>query len=84
MTAILGLALILAAAFGILISIVSFLFMIKVISMAFIMGFVVIGLAVAGLIASLAHYTIVGVGLIVLASLITASSIVLFAKNSAE
>ena len=51
MSVIVGLAVIIAAIFVILISIGVFLLLIKLLSMAFVMGFVLTGLIIVGLIA---------------------------------
>jgi hypothetical protein len=82
MSAIVGLAVIIAAILAILISIGVFLLLIKLLSMAFVMGFVLTGLIIVGLIAWQAHYYIVGIMLLVLASLVAVSTIVLFTKSS--
>jgi hypothetical protein len=76
------LAVVIGAIFAILISIGVFLLLIKLLSMAFVMGFVLTGLIIVGLIAWQAHYYFLGVMLLVLASLVAVSTIVLFAKNS--
>ena len=82
MSVIVGLALIIAAVFAILISIGVLLLLIKLFSMAFVMGFVLTGLIIVGLIAWQAHYYILGTMFLILASLAVVSTIVLFAKSS--
>jgi len=84
MSVIVGLAVIIAAIFVILISIGVFLLLIKLLSMAFVMGFVLTGLIIVGLIAWQAHYYFLGIMLLVLACLAAVSTIVLVAKSSAN
>ncbi len=82
MSAIVTLALIVAAILAILISVGSLLLLLKVLSTACIMGFVAIGLALIGLTAWQAHYYFLGTCLFVLASLTGVSFIVLSARSS--
>jgi hypothetical protein len=56
--------------------------LIRLFSMAFVMGFVLTGLIIVGLIVWQAHCYILGIMLLVLATLAAVSTVVLFAKSS--
>lgn len=78
------LALLMAGAFTLTISVGVFLLLVKLLSPALVLGLLFTGLAIAALIAWQACYYLLGTGLFVLACLTAASTIVLRTKGSSN
>ena len=82
MSVLVYIALVVAAIVAIVMSIGALLLLIKLLSMAVVMGFVLTGLIIFGLVAWQTHYYFLGITLFGLASVAAVSTVVLFARSS--